>query len=95
MKRDTEKTVAIFRKWLPVEGGGIIALFPEIQSHEGISPRRMCSSYEHVGQHGAADYSHVVSRTTPAKPGEYAELRKELESSPYGYNFTIQRRRQR
>lgn len=68
----------IFRKW---PNGDIIALFPQISaSIYGYS----CNSYEHISQHGAANYSLVVSKTTLAMPAEYAELLAELEQ--IGYN---------
>lgn len=86
MKRYKEKTVVIFRKW---KGGDIIALFPGWEE----SPGR-CSSFEHVGQHGPADYASVIAKTTPATPAEYADLRRELEKD-YGYNLTIRKQRSR
>ena len=90
MKIDKEKTVVIFRKWkVQTDPGDIIALFPWVEE----SPGR-CSSFEHVGQHGPADYCGVISRTTPATPAEYAGLRRELEQS-YGYNLTIRERHSR
>ena len=80
----------MFRKWKgKSEHGDIIALFPWVEE----SPSR-CSSFEHVGQHGPADYCGVISRTTPATPAEYADLKRELEHS-YGYNLAIRKRRSR
>lgn len=35
-------------------------------------------SYEHVGQHAAADYYAVIQHTRPAIPQEYAALADEL-----------------
>lgn len=67
-----ERTIVVFRKW---PNGQIIALFPEVK-HTG----PYCSSYEPVGQHGGADYTGVVGRTSPATPREYAELKSELEN---------------
>ena len=42
--------------------------------------------YKVIGQHGAADYWHVIRQTRPAKPEEYTELLDELVicgHSPY------------
>lgn len=68
------KTKVIFRKW---PNGNIIALFPEEVENHKIT---LCNSYEHVGQHGLADPSYIISVTYPAKPEEYADLKKELEN---------------
>ena len=79
MEADTERTVVVFRKW---RDGGILALFPKVASMPG-----HCSSYEHIGQHGAADYQGCVMRTVAAKPAEYADLARELTGR--GYNLEI------
>jgi len=83
-------TVVVFRKWRDksVIGDGVIALFPEIDDGRG-----MCSSFEHVGQHGAADYDGVISRTRAADPAEYAALKAELEAAPYNYKLDVRKRR--
>jgi len=78
-----EPTAVVFRRY---PDGEIIALFPGIKD-----PRRMVSSYLHVGQHGAADYGLVISQTTPAKPEEYKDLAEELTA--IGYNLKIYKRR--
>ena len=71
-------TKVIFRVWK--DNQEVIALFPEVPADiNGF----LCSSYQHVGQHGAADYDLVISRTTPAKPDQYRELQKELETLGY------------
>jgi hypothetical protein len=76
MKTDTPATLTIFRKF---HDGEVVALFPYLpHDANGI----YCVSYQHTGQHGAADTS--SSRTTkPASPSEYAPLARELESSGY------------
>jgi hypothetical protein len=89
MTAGTETTVVIFRKWPASEGGGIIALFPYVP---GTNDPFTCQSYEHVGQHGSADCRGVVGRTVPATPGEYAPLRRELESYPYDYRLAVRDR---
>lgn len=62
---------------------GIIALFPDIPY---CTDGMLCTSYEPVGQHGAADYAGVIAATRPATPDEYAPLRRELDGAPYHYN---------
>lgn len=71
----------VFRKWENKEDRReVIALFPTLPSdlhgHE-------ITAYQHVGQHGGADYHHVVESTKPAKPSEYRPLMKELRSRDY------------
>jgi hypothetical protein len=79
-----EKTDVIFRKWN--DTGDVIALFPrEIADSQG-----HCMSYMHVGQHGAADYNHVVMVSKPANPAEHRALRQELEN--IGYRFNVLKR---
>lgn len=82
-QQDTEETPVIFRKW---NDGSIIALFP---ADPGTNHAYTCSSYEHVGQHGAAEPVGVIRRTRPATPQEYADLKRELESAPYGYRLKV------
>jgi hypothetical protein len=84
----TEVTRAVFRKWGAREGGGVIALFPDICEGPG-----RVSSYEHTGQHGGADYDGVVRRTVPASPQEYATLKRELEAAPFYYTLKAVKRR--
>lgn len=70
-------TKVVFRKWRDTDD--IIALFPEINA--GNSGH--CQSYEHIGQHGGADYMNVIARTRPASPAEYADLLAELRCIGY------------
>ena len=73
-----QETLVIFRRWR--DTGGIIALFPELPSdYEG----RFCDAYEHVGQHGGADYHGVVAATKPVEPEDAADLAKELARIGY------------
>ena len=81
-----DPTVVVFRRWRAF-GQTVIALFPEEVD------RGFCSSFEHVGQHGSADYHGVIRKTTPATPEEYADLKKELESQPYNYVLHVKQRR--
>jgi hypothetical protein len=88
IEQDQHKTAVIFRKWHAKDGGQIIALFPEIPSgNYGYH----VLSYEHIGQHGAADYNGVMARTVPATEEEYAALKRELEQ--LGYNLAVYQRR--
>lgn len=80
-------TIVVFRKW---RNGDIIALFPELPERNGLSV--FCSSFEHIGQHGPADYRGVVRQTTPATPEEYADLKAELEAAPYHYILRVAKR---
>ena len=87
---DTETTIVVFRKWHDdgYIGDGIIALFPELTDEIG-----KVLSYEHVGQHGDASYNHVIYNSRAATPEEYAALKRELESPPYGYKLAVRKRR--
>jgi len=80
--KDKEQTKTVFRIY---PDGEVIALFPQIEAR-GYS----CSSYLHVGQHGAADIDLVVRETRLAKPKEYKSLLKELKK--IGYRPKIMKR---
>lgn len=81
--KDTHKTIVVFRKFK--DDGSILALFPNDQ----YSDRGTCYSYMHMGQHSGAEYTHCVSVTKPAKPKEYAALKKELESIGYDLDIRV------
>jgi hypothetical protein len=86
MKTNEPKTVVIFRRFK--KENDIIALFPyEIENG------RHCMSYQHIGQHGGADFDVCVKNSVPAKPEEYNDLQKELIS--IGYNLEIRRKANR
>lgn len=78
---DAEKTKVVFRMWRR-GNKTCIALFPEIDAGHGY-----CEAFEHVGQHGGAEYAGCIRRTRQAKPAEYADLAKELAGR--GYNLKI------
>ena len=80
-KCEEEQTPVIFRVWKD-KLGDVIALFPTVKEYG-----HCCESYMRVGQHGAADYHHVIRSTRPAKEEEYTSLKKELES--LGYNLKV------
>ena len=83
MIADTD--VVVFRRWKHCDS--IIALFPEIPADIF---GRYCEAYEHVGQHGGADYWGVIHATMPVEPHEAADLAEELER--IGYNLRPIRR---
>lgn len=80
----TTETRVIFRIWR--KGGEVLALMPNEEWGPG-----QCASYEHVGQHGGADYRHCIRATRPALPHEYADLKTELES--IGYRVRVAQRK--
>lgn len=82
---DSEVVPVVFRVWTK-EDDAVTALFPTLKEHGGY-----VQSYMHVGQHGAASYSGVVAASRPAKPAEYAALKRELES--IGYKLRVIERR--
>jgi len=85
MKKDNFKTEVIFR----VDKEGVFALLPyDIARNDGA-----VTSYQHIGQHGAAWYGYCIDSSRPAKPEEYDPLFKEMES--LGYNLKIVKRQNR
>ena len=81
-----ERDIVIFRK----DKGGVFALFPELP---GTNEPRTCTSYQHVGQHGSADYVACLARSRAATIEEYAPLKQELEN--IGYELNVKRRASR
>lgn len=74
--------VVIFR----VDKEGVcFALFPELKQGRG-----HCTTYERVGQHSSGPYGANVNTSRPAKPEEYAALKRELEG--IGYNLIVRQR---
>ena len=70
-------TLVIFRRW---PGGDIIALFPQLPADlQGW----YCDAYEHVGQHGGADFHGVIQATKPVTVDEAADLIQELQRIGY------------
>lgn len=70
--------------------GEVIALFPDIPAD---ATGHDVQSYQHVGQHGAADYALVMGMTRPATFDQATPLRDELTER--GYNLNIRQRRTR
>ena len=62
--------------------GEVVAVMPDIPfDYSG-----NVTIYSHIGQHGAGDLDYM-RELEPASPEEYADLKRELESEPYGYRF--------
>ena len=71
-------TQVVFRRWR--DTGDIIELFPELPAdYQG----RFCDAYEHIGQHGGADYYGVILATKPVSLEDAAPLARELERIGY------------
>ena len=77
-------TPVIFRKF---GNRVVIALFPTIKTGN----KNFIQDYIHVGQHGEADYSFVISKTRLATPEEYKELLNELVGIGYA-NLKVYKR---
>lgn len=66
----------------------MLALFPLLpETRPGT-----CASYEHIGQHGSADYAHCIGATRPAdlEAPNVASLKRELEA--IGYRLRVAKR---
>jgi len=68
----------VFRRWR--DTGDIIALFPALPAD---LYGDYCDAYEHVGQHGGADYHGVVQHTKPCSLDDAADLATELTRIGY------------
>ncbi len=89
-KQDVEFTPVVFRRSRRKEPEGlaaeIVAVMPcEPADYEG----RHMTCYAHLGQHGACSWE-WYNATRAAKPAEYADLLKELES--IGYRVKVYKR---
>ena len=71
--------------------GDVIAFFP---NQPGTCEWQTCSSYQHVGQHGAANVA-LIGELRPAKPTEYAPLLRELRGIYDDCKLIVMRRRTR
>lgn len=87
---DDRPVRVVFRKWNQRNGGGVIALFPDLIANHFNGTHE---SYEHVGQHGGASYDMVIASSKPATPEEYSALKRELEGVPYHYQLKVIKRR--
>jgi hypothetical protein len=101
MKKQQTKTEnftdVIFRVFF--DTNEVIALFPGLP---GDTDTETCSSYMHVGQHGAAHTTKLLRGdsstkwkppTRAASPKEYADLKAELEQLGYVLNVVRRERR--
>ena len=81
-------TVCVLRRWRKGHGnGGIIALFPgDHTTNSG------CRYYEHNGQHGAADYGLVITKTRPVDLADPDAVDLIAELKGIGYNLQLRRR---
>ena len=87
---DAEPVPVIFRM-MPgkqYESDGPTACFPTLPGTYDDSTFQI---YVHIGQHGSASRS-WYQRTRAAKPEEYADLRRELESAPFNYRLELRNR---
>lgn len=84
MKRDKNITEVIFRVWR----NQIITLFPHIVCDFNGS----VLSYMHLGQHGAANYDHIIKESKLAAEKEYIDLYNEL-TNHFGYNLKVMKKR--
>ncbi|MCS2721899.1 hypothetical protein NXW08_00310 [Bacteroides uniformis] len=80
-------TRVVFRRY---PDGQVIALFPDIPWS---GQRGEVTSYMHLGQHGAADYLHVLATARLATEDEYGDLLFELQSIGYDDLHVVQRAR--
>ena len=53
----------VIRVWKG-DDSDVFALFPVLPADNA---GNLCTSYQHVGQHGAADYGHCIRNSRPAK----------------------------
>jgi hypothetical protein len=79
-----EITPVVFRRFY-TKDSEVIALFPY---EPGTCDPATCANYMHTGQHGHGEAN--IPFTKPARPEEYAELKRELER--IGYSLQVLRR---
>lgn len=84
-------TTVVFRIYPGANNRDVIALMPELPADH----RGHITCYQHVGQHGAADYARVLADTLPAMEPDYRALKRELEGPPYGYRLRVVKRYRR
>lgn len=85
MTKKEPKIPVLFRAWNS-DPRDIFALFPATPEGGGC----VCS-YQHIGQHCAADYNLCIKRSRPATLAEYTSLADEL--TIIGYCFRVVARR--
>tara|TARA_R110000868_G_scaffold74337_10_gene214985 strand:+ start:2773 stop:3081 length:309 start_codon:yes stop_codon:yes gene_type:complete len=88
MERDEHKTDMVFRVDTSKEfKGDVFVLFP----HEVADFYGGVVSYQHLGQHSAADYVFCMGKSRKATEEEFAPLKKEIESLGYNVNLVSKR----
>ena len=70
----------VIRVWKG-DDSDVFALFPVLPAD---NYGDLCTSYQHIGQHGAADYRLCIRKSRPATAAEAADLLAELRG--IGYN---------
>ena len=87
---DTEETPVLFRvaRAAKRDGAEVTAVLP-CEPHDMSGSSMTC--YAHVGQHGGCSTG-WYNTTRAARPDEYAGLKRELESAPYGYRLKVYKR---
>lgn len=76
----------VFRRWR--DTGDVIALFPFLPASI-TQGQNECMSYMHVGQHGAAEYQHVIEATDPCDPTKNDCAALYLELQDRGYSLCV------
>ena len=77
MSKPTDPVV--IRVWKG-DDSDVFALFP---ADPADNYGRLCTSYQHIGQHAGADYGHCTANSRPAKCREAAPLLAELRRIGY------------
>lgn len=85
----SDETVPVmFRK---EKDGNVLAVFPR--------ERAACATFDKLTfdkhGHGGADWNYIMQKTRPAKPAEYAALKRAMEAKPYEYKLRVVARRTR
>lgn len=89
-RTEADVTAVVFRKWPKRAGGDVVALMP-YEDYDNTGSH--CTCYEHLGQHGGADYAGVIAGTKAASVAEYTPLLRELKQ--IGYRVRVITRAQR
>ena len=84
-KKNDDVVPVIFK----IETGVIRSVLAVFPTEPGTNSPYTCSCYRHVGQHGWCD-ERSASDLKPAKPSEYADLKRELER--IGYRLEVRSR---
>ena len=69
----------VIRVWKG-DDSDVFALFPVLPADNA---GYLCTSYQHIGQHAAADYRLCIRNSRPARKAEAADLLAELRAIGY------------